>query len=218
VRDAILLARGELGATAAGSGRPTPAPATTTASADAPAGPANARVGTFRPIGDVWEVEFDGKTVTMRATKGMTDLARLLRFPDDEVHCLELVGGAVDQPDTGPVLDASARRAYEARVRELQADIDEADAHNDRGRAERARAELDALVDELTAALGIGGRARRTGSSSERARSAVTQRLRATIKRIDAVHPPLGRHLDTAVRTGVFCSYRPEQPVAWTLD
>jgi hypothetical protein len=204
VRDAILLTRAEL---------TTAAPAVA-----APVRSERSRAGTFRPLGDVWEVEFDGRTVTMRATKGMTDIAQLLRRAEAEIHCLELVGAGVDEGDTGPVLDPAARRAYETRARELQADIDEADANHDRGRAERARTELDALVDELAAALGIGGRTRRTGSSSERARSTVTQRLRATIKRIDAVHPPLGRHLDASVRTGVFCSYRPEQPVQWTLD
>jgi hypothetical protein len=46
----------------------------------------------------------------------------------------------------------------------------------------------------------------------------VTQRLRATIKRIDAVHPALGPHLTAAVRTGVYCSFRPEQLVTWTVD
>jgi hypothetical protein len=73
------------------------------------------------------------------------------------------------------------------------------------------------VVDELTAALGLGGRARTTGGSAERARSAVTQRVRATIRRIDGVHPRLGRHLRAAVRTGTFCSYTPEEPVRWQL-
>jgi hypothetical protein len=172
----------------------------------------------FRPVGDQFEVGL-GSTTTLRSTKGLVDLARLIAADGDEVHCLELIGGeVVVAGHTGEVLDATARHAYEARVRELQAEIDEADADNDLARADRARVELDALVDELTAALGLGGRARTTGSSAERARSTVTQRIRAAIRRLDDVDPRLARHLRASVRTGVYCSYRPEEPVVWQLD
>jgi hypothetical protein len=100
-------------------------------------------------------------------------------------------------------------------VRELQHEIDEADDRNDLARAERARAELDTLVDHLTAALGLGGKARQQGGTAERARSTVTHRIRAAVRQITAVHPPLGRHLQAAVTTGLYCCYRPEVPVRW---
>ena len=152
----------------------------------------------------------------MRASKGMADLARLLGSPDEEVHCLELAGAAVDQGSTGEVLDATARRAYEDRIRELQAEIDEAEADHDLGRADRAQVEFDALVEQLASALGLGGRARRGGSTAERARSAVTHRIRSTIRKLGAAHPDLGRHLEASIRTGTYCSYRPERPTSWT--
>lgn len=205
VREAILVARTELDALVAGSDLPPPRVAAV----------ADERVGMFRRAGDHWEIGFAGDVVTVRATKGMDDIATLLDAGGREVHCLELVGGGVEEPSTGEVLDATARRAYEERVRELQAEVDDAEADNDRGRAEKARAELDAVVDHLTAALGLGGRSRTTGGAAEKARSAVTQRIRSTIRRIEGVHPRLGRHLQLAVRTGTFCSYAPEQPVRW---
>jgi hypothetical protein len=49
----------------------------------------------------------------------------------------------------------------------------------------------------------------------ERARKAVTNRIRATIARVGAVHAGLGRHLDNAVRTGAQCNYRPDRPTRW---
>jgi len=153
--------------------------------------------------------------VHIAATKGMDDLATLLAAPGGEVHCLDLVGGAVEQPATGAVVDTTARRQYEARIRELQADIDEADRHHDIGRADRSRAELDALVDHLTAALGIGGKARTPGATAERARSAVTHRIRSAVDRITDSHPALGRHLRRSLSTGTYCSYRPDPPVRW---
>jgi hypothetical protein len=159
-------------------------------------------------------VIFAGRTATIRATKDMADIARLLASPGREIHCLELMGSVVDERAADDAVDPQARAAYRQRIRELQGQID-ADEDGDLARAERARLEMDTLVEHLTAALGLGGRARRSGGSAERARSAVTQRIRTTIRRVVAVHPEFGRHLDRSVVTGTYCAYRPEHPVSW---
>jgi hypothetical protein len=169
-------------------------------------------------IGDSWSVTFGGATVVVRDAKGIGDLAELLGRPDREVHCLELIGGVQPGGDSGPTIDAAARRAYERRIRDLQADLDEATANHDAGRAERAEAELDALVHELSRALGLGGRTRSTGQVAERARSAVRWRIRATIRRLADVHPELGRHLRNSITTGTWCAYRPELPIEWRIE
>ena len=209
VRDAILLTRAELEAVAGDADTPGPAPSRSSAPDE--------RVGVFRRAGEYWEVGFAGDIVTIRTSKGMGDIATLLAAAGREVHCLELIGGGVDEGGTGPVLDATARRAYEERVRDLQDELEDAEAANDLGRAERAREELDAVIDELAAGIGLGGRSRSAGSAAERARSTVTQRVRSTIRRIQEMHPRLGRHLEASIRTGVFCSYAPEHPTRWQL-
>jgi hypothetical protein len=132
-----------------------------------------------------------------------------------EIHCLELMGAAYVQESTGAALDSRARKEYQERIIDLQTEIDDARVANDLGRAERAEVELDALVQQLSEAFGIAGRVRDRGSSAERARTAVTYRIRAAIRRIADVHPELARHLDNAVRTGTWCSYRPDVAVAW---
>ena len=86
---------------------------------------------------------------------------------------------------------------------------------NDTERAARAREERDFLAAELAGALGLGGRERRLADPSERARKAVTMRIRNSIGRIAKVHPQLARHLGKSVRTGTFCSYEPEAPMEW---
>ena len=63
----------------------------------------------------------------------------------------------------------------------------------------------------------LGGRARQLGSPAERARSAVTWRIRNAIRKIASVHPRLGKHLENSVRTGTFCVYEPETPTEWAL-
>ena len=214
-RDAIVLARRELRDYLAEAPAPSLGPARAGPSQPAAAatpGPIEARLVDH---GDYWELDFAGQIVHARTSKGVADLARLLTAPGREVHCLELMGGSVEQASTGEVLDQTARRQYEERIRDLQRDIDDAEADNDYARADRARVELDTLVDHLTTALGLGGRTRPSGSSAERARSAVTQRLRSTIRRLGTAHPDLGRHLEASVMTGTYCVYRPEHPVVW---
>jgi ElaB/YqjD/DUF883 family membrane-anchored ribosome-binding protein len=177
-----------------------------------------AETATLTERGDVWEIDYAGRTVTVKSSKGMADLAKLLAAGDREIHCLDLIGGGVRDASTGDVIDAAARRSYESRIRDLQADIDAAEADNDYVRAERAQAELDTLIDHLSAALGQGGRTRRAGDTAEKARSAVTQRLRATIRRLEELYPELGRHLRASVTTGIYCSYQPERAISWRVS
>ncbi len=171
--------------------------------------------GRFQRSGDAWSIDWVGRALTMRSSKGMQDLGCLLAAPGREIHCLELAGAGAEEGSTGEVIDDRARRELEERIRDLQAEIDEAEAHNDHVRADRAQEEFDAVVEHLASALGLGGRARRGGSTAERARSAVTHRIRATIRRLADEHPELGRHLAASVTTGAFCCYRPERPVRW---
>lgn len=169
----------------------------------------------LRREGERWTAAFEGKVVQVTHQKGYVDLVRLLGCPGVEVHCLELADRPAETAGDVPVLDDRARRELGARVRELQRDIDEADAAHDISRAIVAREELDQIVEHLSGALGIGGRSRSLGSAAERARSAVTWRIRNAIRKLASVHPRLGRHLDNSVRTGTFCAYEPETPVAW---
>ncbi len=172
---------------------------------------------TFRRNGPLWTMAFGGLSVQVTHQKGFLDLAQLLSRPGTEMHCLELADRPVESGGSVPVLDDRARRELKSRVRELQQEIDEAAAAHDGASAERARAELDQLVEHLSNALGLGGRARQLGSPAERARSAVTWRIRNAIRKITSVHPRLGRHLENSVRTGTFCVYEPETPVDWAL-
>ena len=90
-------------------------------------------------------------------------------------------------------------------------------AVNDPERASRAREEREFILAELGAAVGLGGRVRRVLDPAERARKAVTGRIRDAISHIEAQHPQLGRHLRRSVRTGSFCVYDPPEPTAWRL-
>ncbi len=121
--------------------------------------------------------------------------------------------------DVGPILDARAKDAYRRRLTEIEVDIEEARAGGDSARAAQAEAERDLLVRELSRAVGLGGRDRRVGSASERARASVTRAVRQAVLRIGEHHPSLGVHLDRTIRTGTHCAYEsdPRAPVVWKL-
>jgi hypothetical protein len=174
--------------------------------------------GRFVRLGDRWDVTYAGVSSSLSSTKGLEDLAELLGRPHREIHCVELVGAMVETASTGEVIDTRARREYEQRIRELHADVDEAEANNDAARAERAQTELDAIVDHLTAALGLGSKTRRQAGTAERARSTITHRVRSAMRRLAQVNPPLGRHLENSITTGTYCCYRPEQHIEWQIE
>jgi len=53
----------------------------------------------------------------------------------------------------------------------------------------------------------------------ERARSAVTKRIKSAIQRITYYYPALGYHLTASIRTGAWCVYQPDPawPVEWAM-
>jgi tetratricopeptide (TPR) repeat protein len=172
----------------------------------------------FRREGDVWLVRFGGVDARVRDTKGMADLAVLLTRPGVEVHVAELVGAAsVAAGAPQAVLDDTAITAYRRRLRDLAADEDDAEAAGDAAGAARARAEREAIADQLAADLGLGGAARSAPDWVERARKAVRRRVDAALKRIEAEHPSAGRHLRRSVVTGAFCVYDPVDAVPWEV-
>ena len=179
------------------------------------------RTGVFHREGTSWTLTFEGRTVRLPDTKGLNDLRHLLARPSSPVPVTALHRsadpGSVDSSRGIEVLDDQARNAYRRRLADLDDEIAEAHDFADTEREARARDERDFLLAELTAAVGLGGRSRRMGDEVERARKAVTMRIRHAIDRIEREHPTLGRHLALAVRTGRVCSYEPERPVTWSL-
>jgi TolB-like protein len=169
----------------------------------------------FRKEGDLWTVAFEHEVVHVGEVRGLHDLAQLLRKPSEEIHCVSLAGQPSESGRGSEVLDDQARRAYRVRLRELEAELTEAEAANDSGRAERLEEEKEQLFAEMRKATGLGGRSRKMGDVAERARSTVTWRIRHAIKKLETVHPALARHLGNSIRTGVFCSYTPEKDTRW---
>jgi len=176
----------------------------------------------FALSGDVWSITFAGVTIRMPDAKGLHDIQSLIRRPGRDVPVVELLEPSADPKvvvghhhGSDAVIDQAARTAYRRRVEELDVAIERALDRHDDTRAQRLDAERDALIAELRAATGLGGRSRRLGDDIERSRKTVTARIRHTLARLDQRHPALAEHLRASLTTGTACRYQPVEPTNW---
>jgi tetratricopeptide (TPR) repeat protein len=190
----------------------------------------------FCKEGDYWTLTYRDTLFRIRDAKGLHYLAELLRKPNQQLFSIDLAAltanhelaratnGAMDGVanetvrdlgDAGEILDLEARAQYKRRLGDLREEIELAQRANDPGRTESARAEFEAIAEQLHVASGLGGRSRRAASHRERARVMVTKRIKASIESIRASNPALGRHLASSIRTGNVCTYSPIEPTDW---
>src|SRR5271156_4417657 len=203
--------------------------------------------GIFRKEGEYWTVGYGGKSFRLKDTKGLGYLAHLLRHPAVEFHVLDLAGGIAGRRDddetghsaralprgeedleqagihigslgdAGEMLDEQAKAAYRRRLSDLREELEEAKERGNVERAEHAEQEIDALTRELSRAVGLGGRNRRAGSASERARQSIGKTIKSVLYRIAESDAGLAELFARSIKTGNFCSYQPdpEFPIAW---
>jgi hypothetical protein len=199
----------------------------------------------FRKEGDFWAIAYEGeKLPPLKNGLGLRYIACLLRYPHQEIHSKELIraleGHEVNPSgelyskmnkdqvtedgltvcglgDSGPILDSKAKAEYKERLNEIQKELGEAQRFNDLPRAAKLQEEMGFIKRELKRALGLGGKDRREGDTTERVRKAVTNRIKTSLKKISKEHSSLGQHLSNAINTGTFCSYTPEKPIRWNL-
>jgi hypothetical protein len=201
----------------------------------------------FLQHNDYWTIRYHGHTVFVKDSRGLHCLALLLRYPGREFHvsellaCLILMGAPTPVPvvtasrrlrdagdqlvsaglsDAGPVLDLQAKAECKRRLNDLRQELKEAQQFNDSDRAAKAQEEIHAISRQLASAIGLACRDRKTCSQAERARSAVTKRIKRAIRKIGEAIPSLGHHLSTRIKAGYFCSYNPhpDRPVVWKFQ
>jgi hypothetical protein len=207
-----------------------------------------AEKGLLHKEGEYWTIEYGGKALRLKDSKGLSYLAQLLCAPGTDFHALDLAGDTAglsaareDEAhrsaalpkseedlasaglhvgglgDAGVVLDEPAKAAYRRRLAELRAEVAEAKRLDQYERAERAEEEIEALIAELSRAVGLGGRDRRAAAAAERARQSVSRALKTVVQRIAEHDPVLGAFFSRCIKTGTFCSYNPDpsSPMAW---
>jgi len=200
------------------------------------------RAGMFVLNGDHWTIGFAGKTFSLKASKGLAYIHRLLWHPGEEFHALDLLSGpdsnfipesanaetsSTDSNltvgrlgDAGEMLDSEAKHAYQQRLLELKEQLEDQQERGNRKRAAEIESEIDFLLREISRAVGLSGRDRRAGSAAERARLNVTRAIKTALLKISEHQAELGDLLDHSVRTGLFCCYiaDPHAPISWQFS
>jgi non-specific serine/threonine protein kinase len=176
----------------------------------------------FRPEGDYWTIVYGGRVARLRDSVGLRHLARLLWNPHREFPAIDLMrdlaasgAGRRTPPERAdlPAVDLGAAAACLQRVRDLLESLARSGGRTDRAQADALRRQLDLVARDLRHLV----RRRGAGMDEERARVAVAKTLRATLCRIRQTHGTLADHLETALRRGYACSYRPDPrfPIRW---
>lgn len=170
-------------------------------------------------LGEMWRIRFAGREATVPHTKGLGDIARLLASTSREVHVLDLVDSGDRSGASGPMVDGRALGAYRQRLADIDADIEEAEQHHDGERRARLEVERDALLAELSRARAVGGQPRSFANHpTERARKAVTARVRDAIRKLEPTLPELCAHLEATIVTGTYCRYRSDDGIGWVVE
>jgi hypothetical protein len=178
-----------------------------------------ATTGSMRRRGGVWNLTFADATAVVPHTKGLADIARLLATPGTEIHVLDLMDAADRSGAVGPLADRRSLDAYRQRLADLETERAEAAGDHDDERAARLEAERQALLEELGRLKGVQGRVRQFANHpGERARKAVTARVRDAIGKLEPLLPELAAHLHRTIVTGTYCRYRAEPGITWDLD
>jgi hypothetical protein len=181
----------------------------------------------LRPAGGgTWQIGRIGQVGSIRDMKGLQYLQLLLSHPGRDISATELSAlaagnsGPAATDSALPVVDEQALSAYRARLDAIDDELDAADRADDSARSHRLTAERDALLTELRRATGLGGRARTTGGTDERARVAVRKAIAAAVSKITEIDPSLARLLTDTVTTGSVCRYQPDpdRPATWLLS
>lgn len=198
----------------------------------------------FRKEGETWVLGFAGKRVYAKDRVGLQYIAQLLAGPRRSMPVMSLYRAASGAPmsrgrghggrelaearaasDWQPgdrctpeaLADAPALAECQGRLREIEAELLQAEDANDEGRTLTLRDEREKLGAYLRSCNGHNGRLRMIADATERARKAVSNAITRAISAVFEQHDVLGRHLRNSVRTGYQVSYDPETPVDWQL-
>ncbi len=172
----------------------------------------------FRKTGEVWTLIFEGKTVLVKHTKGLTYIVQLLQNPRREFFAADLFAAAAGTSEAigvssaGEILDSDAIAGYRSHTKDLQDQLAEAIRNNDQGRKEALQDEIEQVTDQILAAKGFGGRSRDFSDDRERFRKSVSIAIDRSIETIREHAAALADHLDRYISKGQFLSYAGDIP------
>lgn len=193
----------------------------------------------FRKKGDYWQIVYEGKEIFLEDAKGLHYIHCLLQNPEQEFHVTQLISIlsahepskmsekqlkedglniSVGFGDAGEVMDPKYISECKRQVKKLQEDLEEAKSSGNWEQTKEIQKQIDFIKNEMSSAIDLGGKVRKVADSNEKARKAVTNCIQDSLKKIKSENHALWQRLYTSIKTGHFCSYKPEKPIQWSLD
>jgi len=199
----------------------------------------------FRRDGDFWDICYQGRACKVKDSKGLVYIATLLEQPEREAHVFELnqaangaqsdmtdpmlsnmsgetlesIGLSVgDLGDAGEVMTPEGKQRLRLAIQQFDDQIADAEEVGLSDEADRLKEQKTLVFEHLASSMGLGGRTRKSASTVEKARKAVTQAIQRSIRSFEKTHPPLNTHLANTITTGTTCIYRPEKLTPWLLE
>tara|TARA_E500000318_G_scaffold46112_2_gene43515 strand:- start:740 stop:1957 length:1218 start_codon:yes stop_codon:yes gene_type:complete len=177
----------------------------------------------FVKDGDVWSICFRGsEPVSIKHTKGMRYIARLLEFPSRPVSAVTLHLGVsgldpnVLSGSRGEKLDKQALEEYSMLQDDLVEKLRDARVEGDSALVMALEEGVQAIGDERRGAVDMRGQLRKL-TDKETARTSVSSTIGRAIASISKEHKELGQHLKASIRKGHDCVYEPDEPILWVL-
>jgi len=198
----------------------------------------------FRREGETWVLRFAGRTVFAKHRIGLEYISYLLANPGSAAPVMSLYLAVTGGPSGGRAMyrrsshnaphelrgwqvsgagtaetlaDPAALAECRQRLREIEAELAQAEAQNDEARALRLKDEREGVLQYLQACNGHDGQLRKVADAREKVRKSVSNAISRAIAAILADHDVLGRHLRNSIKTGYEVVYDPETPVEWHL-
>jgi hypothetical protein len=205
----------------------------------------------FRRDGDDWTVRYEGGSLmAFPSSVGMFYIGYLVNHPARKftvselrtVHQqqqsgpsdatygkmanddLEREGMSAQGADgAGPILDWHGLQKLRERLKELDQELEDAEAFHDHAAKERLKADKIELVEEMQRAvgpspkggLGTDKKLRQIAAGSKKDRDSVRNAINRDLERIERKDLSLGRHLRNSLKLQDLIFYQPEPPVVW---
>lgn len=149
--------------------------------------------GSFKLLGNMWLIEFNGKSFHLKDLTGIRYIAMLLEYPGKDFNSFEIQG--ITPPSQSDLSDNRDTGTGEEQ------DID--DAFTTAGkRSSKLPQEFESRVLDR----------------NDNMRTLVQKNYKYALKKIENFHPSLAQHLGNFISTGYLCSYNPSVPSQWEIQ
>jgi hypothetical protein len=205
-------------------------------------------LNTFIYTRTVWEISFNGKSVSLSNTFGLKYIHYILDQPRVHISCFDIEksldigdstlinteeiktntsqdgsqkknGNGSFRPVKGyEIIDDKAEKEYKEKLKNLLDKYKTEKELGDTTRKGELEIEIDQLYHQLNSGRNIHGRKKEFSTDSEKCRQRVLRNYKTALKNINKHLPELANYLKDQIVTGFSYIYKHEDSTEWTLS